>query len=524
MLVPDLCDYIDPRQLQQIQDSFFAVAHLPILILDPVGAALTLPSPGVKLRLDAASPPHCLVPVMVDDAPAGQVAVYASDGRTCDQAEVRLLAQAVAESLARQAHQHVESAARIQELATLYRLTAEFTGRRDLQGMLDLVAKTVVDVLKAKACSIRLLSEDRTELVIKSVANLSPHYLNKGPILVVDSQIDQEVLSTLQPMYVADERTDPRVLYPAEARREGIVSALCAPMVYRGRPEGVIHVYTDKPHEFDRFEVSLLGAIAAQAAGAIVNARLNQEALATAEMRRQVELAAQVQQRMIPAQPPQLAGVDIATAYVPCFALGGDFFDFLPLGPDNLGLAVCDVVGKGIRASLLMASVRASLRAHAANIYALSEVLGRVNRDLCQDSLTSDFATLFYGVIDLKARRLTYSNAGHVPPLLIRDQQARQLSAGGPVLGLDVQARWQFEPLELHGGDVILAYTDGLTEALNFEDKAFGRQRVIDAALGALREGQGAQGLVNALLWQLRRFTGLQSRLDDLTLIAIRLL
>jgi sigma-B regulation protein RsbU (phosphoserine phosphatase) len=355
------------------------------------------------------------------------------------------------------------------------------------------------------------------------VANLSAEYLDKGPILVSDSKIDQEVLTTLAPVYIADERDDPRVLYPAEARREGIVSALCVAMVYRGRPEGVIRVYTGAVHAFDWFEVSLLGAIAAQAAVAIVNARLNQEALAAVEVRRQVQMAAHVQQRMIPARPPQLAGVDIGTIYVPCFSLGGDFFDFLPLGGDNLGLAVCDVAGKGIGASLLMASIRASLRAHAASIYALSEVLGRVNRDLCQDSSAGDFATLFYGVIDLKVRRLTYSNAGHVPPLLIRGDEVRRLNTGGPILGLSKTAKWQYEPLELRSGDVLLAYTDGLSEALNFADEAFGHERVIEAAKQAIREGQNAQGLVNFLLWQLRRFTGLQSRMDDLTVIAIRM-
>lgn len=538
--VVDIRDYIDLVSLQQFQDSFVSVAGLELLVLDAVGAPLTRPSPrhdcpetdpptpasqaAPAQPADAARRPACVAPVTVDGAAMAQVAVYATDPDACEDERIQRFAREAARSLERQTHQQMESAARLGELATLYNLTAEFSRHRELQSLLDLVAQTVVKVLGAKACSIRLLSDDRKELVIKSVANLSSEYLNKGPILLADSQIDRQVLSALAPLYIADEGNDPRVLYPAEARREGIVSALCAPMAHRGRPEGVLRVYTDRMHEFDRYEVSLLTAIATQAAVAIANARLNVEALAAAEVRRQVEMAAHVQQRMIPAKPPVLAGVDIGMVYVPSHLLGGDFLDFLPLGADNLGLGVCDVMGKGIRASLLMASVRASLRAHAANIYALSDVLRRVNRDLCLDSLTSDFATLFYGVIDLKARRLTYSNAGHVPPLLIRNQQVRQLNAGGPVLGLDEQARWQYEPVDLRSGDVILAYTDGLSEALNFEDDAFGHQRVIDAALGAIREGQNAQGLVNSLLWQLRRFTGLQSRMDDLTIIAVRML
>ncbi|MCY2927862.1 MAG: PP2C family protein-serine/threonine phosphatase, partial [Planctomycetota bacterium] len=113
----------------------------------------------------------------------------------------------------------------------------------------------------------------------------------------------------------------------------------------------------------------------------------------------------------------------------------------------NLGVAVCDVVGKGVRASLLMASIRASLRAHAASIYELSEVIRRVNADLCADTDANDFASLFYGVLDTRARRLTYANAGHTPPLLLRNGQVTYLGAGGGLIGIDPAARWRHESI-----------------------------------------------------------------------------
>ena len=152
-------------------------------------------------------------------------------------------------------------------------------------------------------------------------------------------------------------------------------------------------------HRHLQFEVSLLQAIAAQAAAAIVNARLDEEAARAWTMRRQLRLAGEVQRQMIPANPPQIDGLDIAATYVPCFELAGDFYDFIDLPPDNTGIAVCDVVGKGVRASLLMASIRATLRAHAAYLYSMSEIVGNVNRSLCADTQIGDFATMFYGVI-----------------------------------------------------------------------------------------------------------------------------
>ena len=512
----ELLENIDRDTLQQIQDGFAAVAGVAIRILSPDGEPLTGASPAAAAQPGDAAEGD--VPVVVNGRP---VALLRADRAAEAPGGILNLMAGV---IARLARRQKQLRSRVEELATLYRLAAEFNEQRDIQALLNVVAETVVAVLGAKACSIRLLSEDHSELLVKAIAGLSPEYLNKGPILLSASLIDQEVFRTGKAVYIADQRSDPRVLYPAEAAQEGIVSALCAPMSYKGRPEGAIRVYMPSVHEFDWFEVSLLQAIAAEAAGAIVNARLYQQALSLASTKRQLRLAAAVQQRMIPAGPPEPEGFEIIAEYVPCFELAGDFYDFLPLPEDNLGLAVCDVVGKGVRASLLMASIRASLRAHAANVYAMDEVMRKVNRDLCADTLSSDFATLFYGVIDTHRRLLTYANAGHVPPLLIRDGVSEQLCSGGGVLGVDPDGQWDHDVVELAGGDVLLICTDGLTEAMNFGDEYFGIERVERAAVAAVARERSAKGIAAEILWEMRRFIGLQDACDDLTLIVIRVL
>jgi len=527
----ELTEYLSVETLQQLQDAFTAVSGVAIRICDSQARPITRRSPaGAAEASDepvrGADASRAAAPIMVNDETVGRIKLeLPSEG---DFAEVyprqlRLIALMTG-VIARLCQREGQLRIRVDELATLYRLTGEFAAQHDLDELLDLVARTVVAAMDAKACSIRMLSEDGAELLPKAVAGLSSEYLNKGPILLAASRIDQEVLSTGEPLYIADERSDPRVLYPAEARREGIVSALCAPMMYKGRGEGVIRVYMAEPHEFDWFEVSLLKAIAAQAAGAIVNARLHVEAVRTANIQRQLRLAGEVQRRMIPTHPPKPPGYDIASIYVPCFELAGDFYDFIRLPDENLGVAICDVVGKGVRASLLMASIRASLRAHAANIYEISEVLAKVNGDLCAQTVSSDFATLFYGVIDLSRRRFTYSNAGHTQPLLAREGQVRYLATGGAVLGVDEGLRWAQDTLELQPGDVILAHTDGLHEAVNFQDEPFGRQRVEAAVLAAIAQGAAAEGIARHVLWEMRRFAGLQTRPDDLTLVVIKVL
>jgi len=404
----------------------------------------------------------------------------------------------------------------------LYRLTAEFTGQRELQSVMDLVTQTVVETMGAKASTIRLLSANRGELLIQSAANLSPEYLDKGPILVGESLIDSTVLDGLEAVAIEDLRSDPRVLYPAEAKREGLVSGLCMPMIYKGRAEGVLRIYTGEVHEFDWFERSLAAAIASEAAAAIVNARLYEEAIRGARMQRELRLAGAVQRRMIPLSPPDIPELDIGMAYEPCFELAGDFFDFIPLGENNLGIAICDVVGKGVRASLLMASIRASLRAHASYVYELSDVIARVNRDLCTDSVSSDFATLFYGVIDTRSGAFTYVNAGHMPALLVRDGNCSELDTSGGIIGLDEEAGWVHRSVQLDRGDTLMCYSDGLSDAMNFLDESFGRPRITTALLNATCEHDDAETITAHILWEMRRFTGLQKRFDDLTIVTVK--
>ena len=544
-------DYLAQESLQRIQDEFVSVLRIPLRICLPDGRPVTKASavwrgpPGPTRAeagerepdfADACGPvARADVLIRLEGQVLGRIVVRppGSDWAAPLPAEpgapeappraLRLL-RLMANVIARRWNRQKLLRSRIAELAAMYRLTAEFTGRRDLQSVLELVTRTVVELFGAKACTIRLLNESQTELVVKAVAGLSPRYLTKGPILLSKSQIDREVVAHGRTVYIPDLKSDPRVLYPGEADEEGIVSGLCAPLSYKGRCEGVIRIYTGEPHDFDWYERSLLRALAAQAAAAIVNTRLYEQAVRGANLRRHVSMAAEVQRRMFPAGMPELPGFDIHAVYEPTFELSGDFYDFHQFEQDNLGVGVCDVVGKGVRASLLMASIRASLRAHASNIYDMSEVLARVNRDLCADTAIRDFATLFYGVIDARGRRFTYANAGHTPPLLVRDGQCCHLTTGGGVVGIDPGFSWRHDTMAFAPGDVVAIFTDGLTEALNFQDEGFGMARVERAAVAAVADRCSAAGIARRVLWELRRFTGLRTRLDDLTLVVIQVL
>jgi sigma-B regulation protein RsbU (phosphoserine phosphatase) len=226
---------------------------------------------------------------------------------------------------------------------------------------------------------------------------------------------------------------------------------------------------------------------------------------------------------MIPQKPPTIPGVDLASVYVPCYQLGGDLYDFIELPYDNVGLAIADVSGKGVPASLIMASVRAALRAQADNVYYLGEIVSRINTMLCRDTKATEFVTLFYGVIDMRNKRLTYINAGHSPAMLLRDGQVTELGIGeqgSMLLGVECDETFKQNFVDLRSGDTILLYTDGLSEARNFNDEMFGRQRIIDSFR---KGGNTADDVAKNLLWDLRRFVGLAKATDDVTLVVAKI-
>ena len=559
-----LTDFMDLPTLQEIQDSFAAVADVKATITDAAGQVLTQPTPTreflrrQKVLAEEGGQPQregaeFVAPIIVNNQRLGTIRMAAGASSPngfdeeklaslsakygLDLKQIKSLAAQLARSkntraaaiqflflmanaIARLCFQEFQLRQRINELTAVYGVAMMLADARDLQQVLQRTVQVVAEVMETRSASIRLYDAEKDELVVKAVYNLSAEYLNKGPIHLPRAEIDRIALSAGGFEYVANIATDPRSQYPQESIREGIVSMLSAGMRYKGKPIGVLRVYTEKEQTFSPLKIDLLKAVAAQAAAAIENARLLDETLQAAALEKQVQMAADVQQRMIPQTPPALSGVDLASVYVPCYELGGDFFDFIPLPDHNLGLAVADVSGKGVPASLIMASVRAFLRAQVDNVYYLYEVIRRINLMLCRDTKLGEFVTLFYGVLDAPNRRFTYCNAGHVPALLLRDGKVAELTGDNMVLGVNADETYQQFLIDLKQGDLLLLYTDGLSDAMNFNQERFGRQRVIEAFQ---QGGQSAEIVAQNILWHLRKFIGLAKRTDDVTMIVVKI-
>lgn len=457
------------------------------------------------------------------------------DGRRRVESVLQLLAQTAGELC----EQQVELQHRMKEVSALARVGSLLTRAPSPQRVLEVVLDQALDLLGMDAGSIMLLKErgdgtfshNEEDLQLALARNLSQGWLEYPQPLSKERLFDKLAM-TGQIVVSPNLSEDDRVLLKERAAQEGLAAALHAGMVFKNEALGVIRLYSREPRTFDDAEKKLLLSLASQAAAALEQSRLLTLEQEEQALQRQLSLAADVQRRMLPRGVPNFPQLDVAARYIPSYDLGGDFYDFIDLN-GHLGVCVGDVVGKGIAAALLMASVRASLRAYAQDVYDLDVVVGRVNQALCRDTREHEFASLWYGVIDPFKMRLTYCSAGHEPPIVIRVPKHRaptladvdELTVGGMVVGIDPSQRYQRAVFDIKAGDVLLAYTDGLPDAVNFEGQRFGKQRVRDAFLRCLQEKPHASAgeVVERMLWEVRQFSGLsKGRSDDKTVLAVR--
>jgi sigma-B regulation protein RsbU (phosphoserine phosphatase) len=229
--------------------------------------------------------------------------------------------------------------------------------------------------------------------------------------------------------------------------------------------------------------------------------------------------AAAMQRALLPRGDRSGAFFDVYGTMIPCRAIGGDSFDYVDLPSGDFGFAVCDVAGKGVAAALLSGVVQGIFFAESRRGERPAPTLQRVSQELVRRAIDSRFATMFYGVLS-RDGRLTYCNAGHNPPFLLRDHQLLRLDTGGVILGVFDRTAYQEETVQLEPGDLLVVFSDGIPDALSITGKEFGEDRL----LSCVRSNQTAHPsrVIEALLTTLRRFCRGTSQTDDVTALAIR--
>jgi phosphoserine phosphatase RsbU/P len=309
-------------------------------------------------------------------------------------------------------------------------------------------------------------------------------------------------------------------------------SELLLPLAVRDKLLGFISLGPKRSEEpYTGSDVRLLKTVAAQTGLALENANLlvtiAEEIAHRERLNREVEIAREVQERLFPQKLPPIKGLDYAGHCRPALGVGGDYYDFLALPEGKLGIAIGDVSGKGIAAALMMASLQASLRSEATRAPEnLAAAVASINRLVFEASSSNRYATFFYGQYDPAELKFTYVNAGHNSPMLFRaaSDTIVRLEPGGTVVGLLEEACYEQGSVYLSPGDVLIAFTDGISEAMDVDDEEWGEEHLIDSVRGSKLSSAApsARELLNSIFADATKFAGIAPQHDDMTLVVLR--
>jgi sigma-B regulation protein RsbU (phosphoserine phosphatase) len=418
----------------------------------------------------------------------------------------------------------------IDKLRMLLDITKTISRSLDLDEVLNLVMDTLDSLIPYDAagiylvkCSQPLLETDgeldetcvfHTQAVRGyEIDDLQELHLKMGEGLI------GHVAVTGKPYVSQEVRRDPRYINA----RPRTNSEMVAPIISNNEVIGVFDLESDDLNAYSNDDLEVLMLLASQVAIIIEKVMLHEQMIEKQRLETQLEVARQVQLELLPGRDPQLESFDISAYNFPTEEVSGDYYDWVRIYDDQIGIVIADVSGKGVPAALLMAFLRASLRAATHIGYAPHISMSKVNYLLWESIERNQFVTAFYGVLDATNRTLSYSNAGHNPPLLMKvDGTVRFEERGGVPLGMFRDSRYYeyFETIE--PGEVFVLYTDGVTEAMNSTDEEYGRDRLV-AAVRACRE-LPAREMIDFIHRDLTVWTDGRGAHDDVTFFIIKAL
>ncbi|MDF1808339.1 MAG: SpoIIE family protein phosphatase [Phycisphaerales bacterium] len=473
--------------------------------------------------------------IQIGDESIGSIVVYPESDENTNHTLMNHIGKLIALTAGEMCTDVSQLRYRVEEIDVLYKLSSLLVRGGRVKDMLRLTLELSLEVLGLDAGAIMLLPEDslgiqhdeiENELQRSASIGLSDDWLTNPIPLSKSREFDR--LSLEGEVVVSSSlMDDPRVLVPKECQLEGLVAFLGAGMVFDGKPIGVIRLYSKTKREFTNADRNLVRSLGESAAAAVEQARLLKLQARQRRLHRSLKIAGAVQKRMLPEVTPEFDRLELAGRYQPSQEIGGDFYDLFGVR-NQLGVLVGDVVGKGVVAGLLMSAVRATIRAYAELSDDLSRVMIRTNDAVFRDTTVSEFVTIWYGMIDPESLMMRYVVAGHEQPLLFRKDKSgfklKRLPGEGLVVGVIENEPYKMHTIQLRAGDILIAYTDGITDAMNFDMARFGNDRLESGVLEFLNSSPdaSAQDILERIFWSMRQFVGLQDQADDETLVVVK--
>jgi len=405
-------------------------------------------------------------------------------------------------------------------LEVLLRVIEKVRSDLDLDRMLDDIVDLVFDVFQPERSAILLLDRETGALVPRIVKTLEG-----DEEISISRTILHRAIQERMALLISDAATDERFKAAESVVAQRIRTAICAPLSTKDEVLGVLYIDSRTSRvNYGREDLELLTGIADQAAMAISNALLHEKLVEQHRLERELEIARTIQMNLLPKQPPLVPGFDIAAMTVPAKRVGGDYYDFIEIDPDRLGIVVADVSGKGVPAALLTASIRAALQVEARRPEnRIETIISNLNAMACRDAANNMFVALFFGILQLSSRRFRYINAGHCFPFVIDSEGIEtRLDKGGCVLGVLPEREYESGEVKLSPRSTLLIYSDGVTDVLNERNEAFGLDRlrqIVSANLDST-----AEALREKIFDATNKFKGRAEQFDDYTLVIVKVL
>ena len=419
---------------------------------------------------------------------------------------------------------------RLHEQAALLELSQQLLGRRDLDDLMAFIVEEVRKQLSADACAILLTGPDPDFLYFRAAAGWSGDPVGKVYRAPADESTGSGiVLRTKSVLLIEDLQARVPPLWTSNwLDQENFRAAAFVPLIAAGRSIGTLVIDSREPRSFSESEVRFLQLMANQAALAIETARLHQEEIQRQRLEEELEVGRNIQMSMLPANPPQVPGWEFAAHFEAAHQVGGDFYDLfsLPGEEGRWAIVIGDVSDKGVPAALFMTLSRTTIRNVALRGRAPNEVIAWANRFIQEDSQSDMFLTAFYGELDTRSGWMNYVNAGHNPPLIWRnhEQDFISLTISCPLLGVLEDLEVNTTRVHLAEGDVMVLFTDGVTEAMTETYDEFGVDRLSNAVRACLSDNPAstANEIVSRITQEVRDHARGAVQNDDLTLLVIR--
>jgi len=404
-------------------------------------------------------------------------------------------------------------------LALISKVGVTLLASATLNETLEQIVSLVFEAVPADRCLIMMRDEGSEDLRV-AVARLRDRVGDVGEIRVSRNVLDEVVIRG-KSVLTSDAQHDPRFA-SGTVVLQGVRSVLAVPLGVAEMVFGII--YADSPIAEGRFtedHLKVLTTLASVAAIRVENTRLVEARLERERFERELALASEIQQRFQPTAPPHVSGYELQGISFPCYEIGGDYYDFIERDDGRLVIALGDVSGKGTAAALLMSSLHAAVHAQAGSHDSLVSTISAVNRYLADNIPANRFVTLFYAELDPESGALSFLNAGHNPPLIVHSAgTVEQLASGGLPLGIKPDAEYREGRTRLLPGDVLVVYSDGVTEAVSPTGEEFGATRLYEVVSRNIEAS--AAGIRDRIESSLTKFSQGTSAADDITLVIVK--